>query len=88
MPGSVALSARDLVDQPIMRAVLADLAVEAEASLALMTLRVWRERSTTASTRSEDRLVRLANGAGQILDLQARAACTPTKPWNASAAPA
>ena len=48
-----------LIDQPIMRAVLADLALEAEASLAL-TLRLAR-----ALDAGEDALVRLGTGLGK-----------------------
>ncbi len=52
-----------LVDQPIMRAVLADLALEAEASLAL-SLRLARALDHRADA-SEDRLVRLGTALGK-----------------------
>jgi putative acyl-CoA dehydrogenase len=52
-----------LVDQPIMTAVLADLALESEAALA-MTMRVARALDNRHDGR-EDRLVRLATALGK-----------------------
>jgi len=53
-----------LIDQPAMRAVLADLALEAEASLAL-TLRVARALDNRASDPREDALARIAAPLGK-----------------------
>jgi putative acyl-CoA dehydrogenase len=53
-----------LIDQPAMRAVLADLALEAEASLAL-TLRVARALDNRASDLREDAFARIAAPLGK-----------------------
>ena len=53
-----------LIDQPAMRAVLADLALEAEASLAL-TLRVARALDNRAADPREDALARIAAPLGK-----------------------
>jgi putative acyl-CoA dehydrogenase len=53
-----------LIDQPAMRAVLADLALEAEASLAL-TLRVARALDARAADAREDALARIAAPIGK-----------------------
>jgi len=53
-----------LIDQPAMRAVLADLALEAEASLAL-TLRVARALDARASDGHEDAFARIAAPLGK-----------------------
>jgi putative acyl-CoA dehydrogenase len=53
-----------LIDQPAMRAVLADLALEAEASLAL-TLRVARALDDRAAEPREDALARIAAPLGK-----------------------
>jgi len=53
-----------LIDQPAMRAVLADLALEAEASLAL-TLRVARALDNRASDPREDAFARIAAPLGK-----------------------
>ena len=70
-----------LIDQPLMTAVLADLAIEAEAALA-MTMRMAR-----ALDHRDDRARRWAfstwRGARQILDLQAGARPTLTRRWSA-----
>ena len=53
-----------LIDQPIMRAVLADLALEAEAALAL-TLRVARALDDRAADAREDAFARIAAPLGK-----------------------
>ena len=53
-----------LIDQPAMLAVLADLALEAEASLAL-TLRIARALDARAANPSEDALARIAAPLGK-----------------------
>jgi putative acyl-CoA dehydrogenase len=53
-----------LIDQPAMRAVLADLALEAEASLAL-TLRVARALDNRAADPGEDAFARIAAPLGK-----------------------
>jgi putative acyl-CoA dehydrogenase len=53
----------DLIDQPLMTAVLADLAIEAEAALAL-TMRVARALDHRADA-AEDALLRLATALGK-----------------------
>ncbi len=59
-----------LIDQPIMTAVLADLAIEAEAALTL-TMRIARALDHR-DVEHEDALVRTRDGDRQVLDLQAR----------------
>ncbi len=58
-----------LIDQPIMTAVLADLAIEAEAALTL-TMRIARALDHR-DVEHEDALVRTRGGDRQVLDLQA-----------------
>ena len=72
-----------LVDQPIMTAVLADLAIEAEAALAL-TMRIGRaldHRDDATRMRSSGSARRSAS-TGSASGRRA----TPTRRWNASAA--
>jgi putative acyl-CoA dehydrogenase len=53
-----------LIDQPVMRNVLADLALEAEASLAL-TLRIARALDARAADPNEDALARIGGALGK-----------------------
>ena len=75
-----------LVEQPLMRNVLADLALEQEGALAL-TMRMARAMDRRGDDEHEDLLVRLAGRSASTGSASARRR-TPTRRWSASAAAA
>ena len=77
-----------LIDQPLMRNVLADLAVESEAAtIVAMRLAGATDRAVRGDER-ESPAAPHRPGRQQVLGLQARDRPTPPRRWNASAATA
>ena len=77
----------ELMDQPLMRNVLADLAVEAEAATTVaMRLAGATDRAGAATIGG--RAAPAGAGRQQVLGVQARDRRTPRRRWNASAATA
>ena len=77
-----------LAEQPLMRNVLADLAIESEAATvaAMRIARAFDEAHAGDEAAVEFR--RLANAGAQVLDLQARPRSTRSRRWSAWAATA
>ena len=77
-----------LIDQPLMRNVLADLAVEAEAATIARDADGRRHRQRGARRRTRDAAAPHRPGGRQVLGVQARHRRTPPRRWNALAATA
>ena len=77
-----------LIDQPLMRNVLADLAVEAEAATMVAMRMAGATDNAVRGDQTEALLRRIGTGGQQVLGVQARPPRTPPKRWNAWAATA
>ena len=77
-----------LIDQPLMRNVLADLAVEAEAATILAMRMAGATDSAVRGDEHESLFRRIGLAAEQVLGVQARNRRTPPRRWSASAATA
>ena len=77
---------RKLIDQPLMRNVLADLALESEAATVLMTRLAGATDRAIAGNQAESALAPYRAGRRQVLGVQARARRTRPRRWSAWAA--